>query len=116
MTLRMADLYNRLESVRAGVVCSQLLQPEDLYRRVSDKQTMGSVVGELRRLGELESFIDVYILGTRRTSLVLVSQCRASWPRMRRVRRRWVPDQASQAVHRMDTIESLMVLQLFASQ
>ena len=34
---------------------------EDLYRRVSDKQTMGSVVGELRlSLGDLEKSLDIF--------------------------------------------------------
>jgi chemosensory pili system protein ChpA (sensor histidine kinase/response regulator) len=34
---------------------------EDLYRRVSDRQTMGSVVGELRgTLGELEKVLDQF--------------------------------------------------------
>jgi chemosensory pili system protein ChpA (sensor histidine kinase/response regulator) len=34
---------------------------EELYRRVSDRQTMGSVVGELRTsLGEVESALDAY--------------------------------------------------------
>src|SRR6202008_2576499 len=33
----------------------------ELYRRVSDRQTMGSVVGELRStLGELEKILDQY--------------------------------------------------------
>ena len=59
---RTASLAERLERVRVGGE----LQPleswmEELYRRVSDKQTMGSVVGELRvSLGELEHSLDLF--------------------------------------------------------
>ena len=62
MTLRMASLAARLENVRAGG-SPQPLQSwmEELYCRVSDKQTMGSVVGELRTsLAELEASLDAF--------------------------------------------------------
>jgi chemosensory pili system protein ChpA (sensor histidine kinase/response regulator) len=57
---RTARLARRLEQARAGGK-AQPLEPwmEALYRRVSDKQTMGSVVGELRiTLGMLEQSLD----------------------------------------------------------
>jgi chemosensory pili system protein ChpA (sensor histidine kinase/response regulator) len=110
MTLRMADLANRLESVRAGGMPQPLESwMEDLYRRVSDKQTMGSVVGELRTsLGELESSLDVYFRDPQNKS-ALVSVPR-QLAQMRGVLSVLGLDQASQAVHRMrDTIESLLV-------
>ena len=59
---RTASLAERLERVRVGGE----LQPleswmEELYRSVSDKQTMGSVVGELRvALGEIEHSLDLF--------------------------------------------------------
>ncbi len=55
-------LAHRLESVRAGAG-NEPLEPwiEELYRRVSDRQTMGSVVGELRvSLNELERVLDQF--------------------------------------------------------
>lgn len=59
---RVGRLAHRLAAVRAG----QPPEPlegwmEDLYRRVSDRQTMGSVVQELRAsLSEAETLIDQY--------------------------------------------------------
>lgn len=110
MTLRMADLADRLEEVRVGGM-PQPLQSwmEELYRRVSDKQTMGSVVGELRTsLGELESSLDVYFRDPKNKGPL------ASVPRqlaqMRGVLSVLGLDQASHAVLRMrDTIESILV-------
>ncbi len=60
--MRTAHLAERLEKVSKGAE-SQPLESwmEDLYRQVSDKQTMGSVVGELRvNLGELEKSLDQF--------------------------------------------------------
>ncbi len=60
--MRTAHLAERLEKVSKGAE-SQPLESwmEDLYRQVSDKQTMGSVVGELRvNLGELEKSLDLF--------------------------------------------------------
>ena len=110
MTVRMANLADRLEEVRVGGM-PQPLQSwmEDLYRRVSDKQTMGSVVGELRTsLGELESSLDLYFRDPQNKAVL------ASVPRqlaqMRGVLSVLGLDQASHAVLRMrDTIESLLV-------
>ena len=44
---------------------------EELYRRVSDRQTMGSVVGELRTsLGELEKSLDQFFRNPREKGAV----------------------------------------------
>ena len=110
MTVRMANLADRLEEVRIGGM-PQPLQSwmEDLYRRVSDKQTMGSVVGELRTsLGELESSLDLYFRDPQNKAVL------ASVPRqlsqMRGVLSVLGLDQASHAVLRMrDTIEAMLV-------
>jgi chemosensory pili system protein ChpA (sensor histidine kinase/response regulator) len=62
LTERTLALAERLEGVLAG----QPAQPldawmEQLYRRVSDRQTMGSVVGELKvSLGEVEKSLDQF--------------------------------------------------------
>ncbi|NVM87299.1 chemosensory pili system protein ChpA (sensor histidine kinase/response regulator) [Variovorax sp. SG517] len=62
LTARTLQLAGRIERVRAGGH-SEPLEPwmEDLYRRVSDRQTMGTVVDELRsHLAELEKSLDQY--------------------------------------------------------
>ncbi len=62
MTERTQALAQRLEYVRSGAP-AQPLDPwmEQLYRRVSDRQTMGSVVGELKvSLGEAEKSLDQF--------------------------------------------------------
>ncbi|MFM9902607.1 MAG: Hpt domain-containing protein, partial [Polaromonas sp.] len=110
MTVRMANLADRLEEVRVGGM-PQPLQSwmEDLYRRVSDKQTMGSVVGELRTsLGELESSLDLYFRDPQNKAVL------AAVPRqlaqMRGVLSVLGLDQASHAVLRMrDMIESMLL-------
>jgi chemosensory pili system protein ChpA (sensor histidine kinase/response regulator) len=59
---RVARLAARLDAVRRGEP-QQPLEPwmEELYRRVSDRQTMGSVVQELRAsLSESEKLIDEF--------------------------------------------------------
>ena len=59
---RMQQLADRLNAVREGAHAPGL-EPwmEELYRSVSDKQTMGTVVGELRvTLGEVEQRLDQY--------------------------------------------------------
>ena len=59
---RVQRLVQRINDVRIGVD-AEALEPwmEDLYRRVSDRQTMGSVVQELRAsLSEVEKQIDQY--------------------------------------------------------
>lgn len=62
MALRAKKLALRIESVSNGGQ-AQNVEPwiEDLYRRVSDRESMGSVVGELRIcLTEIEKSIDQY--------------------------------------------------------
>jgi chemosensory pili system protein ChpA (sensor histidine kinase/response regulator) len=62
LTERTQALADRLEAVMAGQP-AQPLDPwmEQLYRRVSDRQTMGSVVGELKvSLGEVEKSLDQF--------------------------------------------------------
>ena len=62
MADRSARLAQRLERVSAGGEPEQLEGwMEELYRRVSDRQTMGSVVDELRTsLGEVETSLDKF--------------------------------------------------------
>ncbi len=59
---RIQRLAGRIDSVRAGADPQPLdVWMEELYRRVSDRQTMGSVVAELRAsLSEVEKQIDQY--------------------------------------------------------
>ncbi|MGE0096811.1 MAG: Hpt domain-containing protein [Hydrogenophaga sp.] len=62
LTERTQALAERLESVLAGAPAQPLdAWMEQLYRRVSDRQTMGSVVGELKvSLGEVEKSLDQF--------------------------------------------------------
>ena len=62
LAARTGNLAQRLEAVRAGGEPQPLeVWMEELYRHVSDKQTMGSVVGELRlSLGDLEKALDTF--------------------------------------------------------
>jgi chemosensory pili system protein ChpA (sensor histidine kinase/response regulator) len=86
----------RLDHVRAGGP-AEALEPwmEELYRRVSDRQTMGSVVGELRStLSELEKLLDQFFRNPagqgpcamrRRSCRRCVACCRCwAWTRPRR--------------------------------
>ena len=62
LTERTQGLADRLEAVMAGLPAQPLdTWMEQLYRRVSDRQTMGSVVGELKvSLGEVEKSLDQF--------------------------------------------------------
>jgi chemosensory pili system protein ChpA (sensor histidine kinase/response regulator) len=62
MVERCTRLAQRLELVRSGAEPEPLESwMEELYRRVSDRQTMGSVVDELRSsLGEVENALDQF--------------------------------------------------------
>jgi chemosensory pili system protein ChpA (sensor histidine kinase/response regulator) len=62
MGFRVQRLASRIAAVRTGVAAEPLEGwMEDLYRRVSDRQTMGSVVQELRiSLSESEKHIDQF--------------------------------------------------------
>ena len=83
---------------------------EELYRRVSDRQTMGSVVQELRAsLAEVEKSIDQFFRNpddTRRAD----RRCRRSWRRCAACCRCSAWTQASQALLRMrDEVDGLIV-------
>jgi chemosensory pili system protein ChpA (sensor histidine kinase/response regulator) len=110
---RTARLADRLKKVVQGGQPEPLEQwVEDLYRRVSDKQTMGSVVGELRgTLGELEKLLDQFFRnpaekGPLRGAPNFLAQ-------MRGVLSVLGLDQASQAVMRMrDSVENIIVTEI----
>ena len=62
MQVKASALADRLESVRLGQK-SKIVEPwiEELYRKVSDRESMGSIVGELRTcLSDVEKSIDQY--------------------------------------------------------
>jgi chemosensory pili system protein ChpA (sensor histidine kinase/response regulator) len=81
---------------------------EDLYRRVSDKQTMGSVVGELRgTLSELEKVLDQFFRDP--TDRAPLRGAPGFLAQMRGVISVLGLDQASQAImHMRDTVESIV--------
>jgi chemosensory pili system protein ChpA (sensor histidine kinase/response regulator) len=113
MAPRSARLAQRLEHVCAGG------QPEpmegwmeDLYRRVSDRQTMGSVVDELRTgLGEVEKSLDQFFRNP--ADKVSLHTVPGHLSQMRGVFSVLGLDQASLAALRMrDTVEKLLVDQV----
>jgi chemosensory pili system protein ChpA (sensor histidine kinase/response regulator) len=110
MSQRAKRLAERLDQVRMGAEPDPLEHwMEDLYRRVSDHQTMGSVVDELRiALGEAERAMDQFFRKPEDTSpLVGVP---GQLAQMRGVLSVLGLDQASLAVMRMrDTIERLLL-------
>ena len=105
---RIQRLAQRIDAVRQARDPGTLdLWMEELYRRVSDRQTMGSVVQELRAsLSEIEKNIDQYFRNpTRREVLIPVP---AQLSAMRGVLSVLGLDQASQAVLRMrDDVDAL---------
>lgn len=110
LSVRTANLAARLEGVRAGGEPQPLEGwMQELYRRVSDKQTMGSVVGELRlSLGELENSLDVFFRNPQdKTALQAVP---GQLSQMRGVFSVLGLDQASHAVSRMKgSVEQMLV-------
>lgn len=67
---KVQKLAERLDGMLAGEA-AQPLEPwmEQLYRRVSDRQTMGSVVGELKvALGEAEKLLDQFFRSPQETA------------------------------------------------
>jgi chemosensory pili system protein ChpA (sensor histidine kinase/response regulator) len=110
---RTARLADRLKKVVQGGQPEPLEHwVEDLYRRVSDKQTMGSVVGELRgTLGELEKVLDAFFRnpaekGALRDAPGFLAQ-------MRGVLSVLGLEQAAQAVLRMrDAVENIIVTEV----
>ena len=109
MTQRTQALAERLEAVLAGTRGQPLdAWMEQLYRRVSDRQTMGSVVGELKvSLGEAEKSLDQFFRSpVEKGGLhVAVSQL----AQMRGVLSVLGLDQAVQAVSRMRaTVDAIL--------
>ena len=106
--LRIQRLAQRIDAVRQQRDPGTLdLWMEELYRRVSDRQTMGSVVQELRAsLSEIEKDIDQYFRDpAQRDGLIPVP---AKLSAMRGVLSVLGLDQASQAVLRMrDDVDAL---------
>ncbi len=110
---RTTHLAERLESVRAGGQPQPLMGwMEELYRRVSDRQTMGSVVGELRiSLGELEKSLDMFFRNPQDKSVLRDVPGQLS--QMRGVLSVLGLEQASQAVLRMrDSVEEMLVTEV----
>jgi chemosensory pili system protein ChpA (sensor histidine kinase/response regulator) len=105
---RVRRLAGRIDHVRSGGAPAAL-EPwmEELYRRVSDRQTMGSVVQELRaQLSDIEKHIDQYFRdpSDRRGLIPVPGQLQA----MRGVLSVLGLDHASQAVLRMrDDVDAL---------
>jgi len=113
LAVRTANLASRLEGVRAGGQPQPLESwMEELYRRVSDKQTMGSVVGELRvSLGELEKSLDVFFRNPQ--DKVALQSVPGQLSQMRGVLSVLGLDQASHAVLRMrDSVEQMLVTEI----
>jgi chemosensory pili system protein ChpA (sensor histidine kinase/response regulator) len=113
LSVRTRNLAERLEGVRSGGEPQPLESwMEDLYSRVSDKQTMGSVVGELRlSLGELEKALDVFFRdpSDKRSLQVVPGQL----AQMRGVLSVLGLDQASQSVARMrESVEQMLVIEV----
>ena len=107
---RMAQMAQRVDNAHAGIA-SPPLEPwmEVLYRKVSDKQTMGSVVGELKvSLAELERDLDQFSRDpANKTLLGPVPQKLAH---MRGVLSVLGLDQAAVAMaHMRDNVETLLV-------
>ncbi|WP_411883511.1 Hpt domain-containing protein [Polaromonas sp. YR568] len=113
LAVRTANLAERLEGVRAGGQPQPLEGwMEELYRRVSDKQTMGSVVGELRiSLGELEKSLDVFFRNPQ--DKAALQSVPGQLSQMRGVLSVLGLDQASHAVLRMrDSVEQMLVTEI----
>ena len=114
---RLGHLAQRVQMARGGAG-SQPLESwmEELYRRVSDRQTMGSVVGELKlTLGELEKLLDAYFRDP--LDKVLLSDVPSKLTQMRGVLTVLGLDQASQAVSRMrDSVEAILVTDIDVAQ
>jgi chemosensory pili system protein ChpA (sensor histidine kinase/response regulator) len=110
---RTARLAQRLDTVSQGGQPEALeAWMEELYRRVSDRQTMGSVVGELRgTLGELEKLLDQFFRNLQdKTPLRAVP---AHLTQMRGVLSVLGLEQAAQAVLRMrESVEEFIVVEI----
>ena len=114
---RIQQLAQRIDAVRGGRSPEPL--PgwiEDLYRRVSDRQTIGSVVQELRAaLAESEKTIDQYFRDPSQRALLIPVP--AQLQSMRGVLSVLGLDHASLAVLRMrDDVDQLAITELDAAQ
>ena len=109
LTARTVQLAGRIERARDGGR-SEPLEPwmEELYRRVSDRQTMGTVVGELRsHLSELEKSLDQFF--RRPTEKGLLRTVPSQLLQMRGVFSVLGLDQAAQTVQRMrENVDQLL--------
>ncbi|WP_372826216.1 Hpt domain-containing protein [Polaromonas sp.] len=113
LTIRTARLAERLDDVRNGGGAQPLeAWMEELYRHVSDKQTMGSVVGELRiSLSELEKSLDLFFRDPQDKAVLVAVPGQLS--QMRGVLSVLGLDQASHAVLRMrDSVEQMLVTEV----
>ncbi len=105
---RVRRLASRIDDVRVGADPQPLdAWMEELYRRVSDRQTMGSVVQELRAsLSEAEKLIDQYFRDPRQRQCLIPVPGQLS--AMRGVLSVLGMDQASQAaLHMRDEVNAL---------
>jgi chemosensory pili system protein ChpA (sensor histidine kinase/response regulator) len=113
LTDRINHLAQRVENARQGAT-NQPLEPwmEELYRRVSDRQTMGSVVGELKTsLAELEKSMDQFFRDPQDKTVLANVPSRLS--QMRGVLSVLGLDHASHAVLRMrDSVEQILVTEV----
>ena len=113
LTERVSHLAQRVDKARSGAT-NQALEPwmEELYRRVSDRQTMGSVVGELKTsLAELEKSMDQFFRDPQ--DKAALSNVPSRLAQMRGVLSVLGLDHASQTVLRMrDSIEQIMDTQV----
>jgi chemosensory pili system protein ChpA (sensor histidine kinase/response regulator) len=106
---RVTRLAGRIAAVRQGAAAAPLeAWMEDLYRRVSDRQTMGSVVQELRAsLSEVEKLIDQFFRNPADRNLLIPVPNQLS--AMRGVLSVLGMEQASTALVRMrDEVEGLV--------
>ncbi|WP_201496860.1 Hpt domain-containing protein [Rubrivivax sp. A210] len=108
LAARIERLASRIDEVRNGADPQPLdLWMEELYRRVSDRQTMGSVVQELRAsLSEVEKQIDQYFRNPAERQVLIPVPGQLS--AMRGVLSVLGLTQASQAViHMRDDVDAL---------
>jgi chemosensory pili system protein ChpA (sensor histidine kinase/response regulator) len=110
---RVNHLASRVENARQGAT-NQPLEPwmEELYRRVSDRQTMGSVVGELKTsLADLEKSLDQFFRDPQ--DKTVLDNVPSRLAQMRGVLSVLGLDQAAHAVMRMrDSVEQIMVTEV----
>ncbi|MBK6472852.1 MAG: Hpt domain-containing protein [Betaproteobacteria bacterium] len=105
---RVQHLAQRIDDVRGGAEPQPLESwMEELYRRVSDRQTMGSVVQELRAsLSEIEKQIDLYFRDPSQRQLLIPVPAQLS--SMRGVLSVLGLEQASAAaLHMRDDVDAL---------